>query len=143
MVEFGCTGLCSAWTATSGMVMHSSSVPPCSWSLETSRQPIPDGPMSLKPDLILRKTPDALVTGPQQGFSWKGVISFMELTSMTYSQSSDVRTMRNSIMRKAYTIFSSQPGHQFIFALSITNQEFCVHMFDRSGVVHSRPYDIH
>ena len=122
----------SAWTATSGMVTRSSSIPPCSWSSKTLCQPIPDGPMSLKPDLILRRTPDALVSGPQQGFSWKGVISFMELTSMTYSRSSDVWTMRNSIMWKAYTIFSSQPGRQFIFVLSITNQEFCIHMFNHS-----------
>jgi len=99
--------------------------------------------MSLKPDLILQETSDSLAFGPQQEFSWKGVISFMELTSLSYSRSSDIWTMRNSVMRKAYAIFSSQPGRQFLFALSIANQEFCVHMFDHSGVVHSRPYDIH
>jgi len=51
--------------------------------------------------------------------------------------------MHNSVMWKAYAIFSSQPGCRFLFVLSIANQEFHVHMFDRSGVVHSRPYDIH
>ena len=133
----------STWTSTSGRVTRSSSVPPRSWFSETSRKPLADGPMSLKPDLILRGTSGSPVFGPQPEFSWKGVVSFMELTSLSYSRSSDVRTVRNSIMRKAYAIFSSQPGRRFIFALSIANQEFRVHMFDRSGVVHSRPYDIH
>ena len=77
-------------TATSGRVTRSSAaklvaIPPRSWSWETSRKPIPDGPMSLKPDLILQETSDSLAFGPQQEFSWKGVISFMELTSLSYS----------------------------------------------------------
>ena len=70
------------WAATPGMVTHSNSILPCSWSSKTLHKPILDGPMSLKPDLILWKTPDAL---PQQEFSWKGVISFIELTSVAYS----------------------------------------------------------
>ena len=128
------------WAATPGVVMCSNSIPPCSWSLKTSHKPILDGPMSLKPNLILWKTPDAL---PQQEFSWKGVISFIELTSVAYSWSSDAWIMCNNIMQKAYAIFLSKPGHQFIFALSIANPEFHVHMFDHSGVVHSCPYNIH
>ena len=123
--------------ATSGRVTRSSTAksivtPSRSWFWETSRKPIPDGPMLLKPDLVLRETFDPLAFGPQE-LSWKGVVSFMELTSMSYSRSPDIRTMRNSIIRKAYAIFSSQPGRRFLFALSIANQEFRVHMFDRSA----------
>ncbi|KAI6009977.1 hypothetical protein BKA83DRAFT_4093586, partial [Pisolithus microcarpus] len=46
-------------------------------------------------------------------------------------------------MRKAYAVFASQPGRRFLFALSIAGQKFRAHMFDHSGVIHSRPYDIH
>ena len=54
-----------------------------------------------------------------------------------------MKTVRNSVMRKAYTIFASQPNQRFLFAMSITRQEFRAHMFDRAGVVHTRPYNIH
>ena len=112
----------------------------CVWSWETSCKPIKDGPLVSKPDVVLRERPPF---GPQPEFSWKDVISFVELTSTTYSNSSSTGTIRNSIMRKAYTIFASQPGRHFLFALSIASQDLHVHMFDRSGVVHSCPYNIH
>ena len=67
----------------------------------------------------------------------------MELTSSSYSQSDSASNIQNAIMRKAYAVFTSQPGWWFLFVLSITNQEFRIHMFDHSGVVLSRPYNIH
>jgi len=76
-------------------------------------------------------------------FSWKDVVSFMELTSSSYSQSDSMSNIRNAIMRKAYAVFASQPGRRFLFALSIANQEFRIHMFNHSKVIHSRPYNIH
>ena len=63
--------------------------------------------------------------------------------SSPYSFSDSLGTIRGAITRKAYAIFASQPNRQFVLALSITNQKFHAHMFDRSGVVHSRGYDIH
>ena len=95
--------------------------------------------MPWKPDVILR---DKLI-GPQPEFSWNQVISFIELTSSSYGYSDNAGAIRNAIIRKAYAIFASQPNRRFVFALSIADQKFRAHMFDRSGVVHSRGYDIH
>ena len=113
------------------------------WSSETSRKPIKDTLMLWKPDVILRDSLPPGVFGPQHDFSWKDVISFVELSSTSYSKSTDLKTVRNNVMRKAYAVFASQPGRRFLFALSIANKELHAHMFDRSGVVHSRPYNIH
>ena len=112
------------------------------WSSETSCKPIKDDLLPLKPDLVLQEPPE-LAFGPHQEFSWKNVISFMELTSSAYSHSDSMRTVRNGVMRKAYAIFASQPNRCFLFAMSIAKQEFRAHMFDRAGVVHTRPYNIH
>ena len=81
--------------------------------------------------------------GPQPEFSWKDVISFMELTSTPYSNSDSIGTIRNGVTRKAYAIFASQPSRWFLLALSTAQQEFHVHMFNSAGVVHSRAYGIH
>jgi len=113
------------------------------WSSETLHKPIKDSLMVWKPDLVLWEVPFQSVFGPEPVFSWQGIISFMELTSSSYSLSDGIHTIHNGVMRKAYAIFASQPGRQFLFALSISNQEFCLHMFDCSGVVHSQPYNIH
>ena len=81
--------------------------------------------------------------GPQPEFSWKDIISFMELTSTPYSNSDSIGTVHNGVTHKAYAIFASQPSQQFLLALSIAQQEFRVHMFNRAGVMHSRAYGIH
>jgi len=67
----------------------------------------------------------------------------MELMSTSYSDSDSTGTVRNGVTHKVYAIFASQPTRRFLLALSITQQEFCVHMFDRAGVMHSRAYSIH
>ncbi|KAI6005577.1 hypothetical protein EDD15DRAFT_2191043 [Pisolithus albus] len=97
------------------------------------------------PSTVVLGSTDSLgrAFGPQPELSWKDVISFMELTSGTYSLSNDIRTVHNAVMCKAYTVFASQPGRRFLFALPIAGQKFRAHMFDRSGVIHSCPYDIH
>ncbi|KIJ57561.1 hypothetical protein HYDPIDRAFT_34987 [Hydnomerulius pinastri MD-312] len=109
------------------------------WSSETSLKAIEDGKMALKPDIILRQLPsDTPALYRPSEFSWKGVISFLELTSLAYSSD-----LQRNMTCKAYVIFATQVGQCFLFALSIANQHLCLHMFDRSGVVHSRSYDIH
>ena len=88
--------------------MTTRSTQPCHfWSSERSCKPIKDGPMSCKPDLVLWEGPSLI--GPQPEFSWKDVISFMELTSTSYSDSDSTGTIRNGVTRKAYAIFASQP----------------------------------
>ena len=47
------------------------------------------------------------------------------------------------ITSKAYTVFVAQPGRRFIIAMSVANRLFRIHLFDRSGVVHSHGYNIH
>ena len=112
------------------------------WSSETSHKLITVNLLPLKPDLVLQESTE-LAFGPQQEFSWKNVISFMELTSSAYSHSDNMKTVHNGVMRKAYAIFASQPNQHFLFAMSIARQEFCAHMFDHAGVVHTHPYNIH
>jgi len=111
------------------------------WSSEASCKPVKGGPMSYKPDLVLQEEPSRLRPKPE--FSWKDVVSFLELSSTPYSNSGSTSTVCNNVMHKAYAIFASQPGRRFLFAISIARQEFRTHMFDRSRVVHSRPYNIH
>jgi len=113
------------------------------WSSERSCKPIKDTLMPWKPDMVLWEKSLPIAFGPQPDFLWKDVISFVELSSTPYSKSTDTGTVCNNVMHKVYGIFASQPGQQYLFALSIANQEFCAHMFDCSGVVHSHPYNIH
>ena len=98
------------------------------WSSETSRKPINDNLLPLKPDLVLQEKPLGHVVGPQREFSWKNVISFMELTSSAYSHSVSTETVRNSVMCKAYAIFASQPTQHFLFAMSIAAGISCPHV---------------
>lgn len=128
-------------TTRSMMAQHNATH--CLWSSETLHKPIKDSLMVWKPDLVLREVPSQNVFGPKPVFSWKGIISFMELMSGSYSLSDGICTICNSVMHKVYAIFASQPGWRFLFALLISNQEFHLHMFDHSGVVHSQPYNIH
>ena len=111
------------------------------WSLEASCKLVKGGPMSYKPDLVLQEEPSQLRPKPE--FLWKDVVSFLELSSTPYSNSGSTSTVRNNVMCKVYAIFVSQPGQRFFFTISIAHQEFHTHMFDRSGVVHSQPYNIH
>ncbi|KAI5993385.1 hypothetical protein EDC04DRAFT_2613389 [Pisolithus marmoratus] len=115
----------------------------CLWFSEASSKLIKDNLMPWKPDLVLQEDSPGHTFGPQPELSWKDVISFMELTLATYSLSDDMGTVRNAIMCKAYAVFASQPGQQFLFALSIAGRNFHAHLFDRSRAVHSHPYDIH
>ena len=129
--------------ATSNRVLTRSTAKPlCSWTSETAKIPVKDNLMPWKPDVILREKLQ-VVYGPQPEFSWKYIISFIELSSSAYGHSSSSGAIRNAIIRKAYAIFASQPNRRFVFALSIADQKFRAHMFDRSGAVHSRGYDIH
>jgi len=125
------------------LTRSATAIPLHSWTSETSRKPVKDALMSWKPDIILQENLTQVVYGPQPEFSWKSVISFIELTSSLYSSSDSSGTIHSAIICKAYTIFASQPNRQFMFGLSIASQKFRAHMFNHSGVVHSCSYDIH
>ena len=51
--------------------------------------------------------------------------------------------LRHDITRKAYAIFMSQPSRRFVVAVSLARQEFRLHVFDRSGVIHSLGHNLH
>lgn len=108
------------------------------WSAQFSTRPAPtdvDIRINLKPDIaLLQKDP----FDPDGSYTWRHAVSFLELTS-----SEDNSRMRKQIARKAYAIFVSQPGRRFVIALSITQLQFRLHLFDRAGVVHSSSYHIH
>ena len=112
------------------------------WFSDTSCKPI-KGDMPWKPDLVLQEQLPPIAIGPQQEPSWEDVTTFIEVTSRPYSHSDGSRSVRSAVMRKAYAVFASQPSWRFLFAMSIADRKFRAHMFDRSGVVHSHPYDLH
>ena len=66
------------------------------------------------------------------------MITFLELTSSSFNAQ-----LRRDITRKAYAVFMSQPNRRFVVALSLARQEFRLHVFDRSGAIHSLGYSIH
>ena len=75
------------------------------WSSETSRKSIKDGLMLRKPDIILHEKLTKVIYGPWPEFSWKNVISFIELTSSPYSFSDSLGTIRGAITRKAKDLY--------------------------------------
>ena len=68
--------------------------------------------MPWKLDVVLREQSLPVTFGPQSEFSWKDVVSFVELSSTPYLKSTDTGTVRNNVMHKAYAIFASQPGRR-------------------------------
>lgn len=103
------------------------------WSSQYAAKPVENSHMSVKPDIVLCGQLD----GPA-GFAWHKVISFLELTSSAFGAQ-----LRRDITRKAYAVFMSQPSRCFVVAVSLARQEFRLHVFDRSGVIHSLGYNLH
>lgn len=103
------------------------------WSSQYAAKPVENCHMSIKPDIVLCGQLDQ-----DTGFAWHNVISFLELTSSTYSAQ-----LRRDITRKAYAVFMSQPSRRFVVAISLVRQEFRIHIFDRSGAIHSLGRNLH
>jgi Fungal protein kinase len=103
------------------------------WSSQFAVKPVGNTQFSIKPDIVFCGQLD-----PHDGLAWRNVISFIELTSSAFSAQ-----LRRNITRKAYAIFMSQPCRRFVIAISIAQQEFRIHLFDRSGVIHSLGHNIH
>ena len=103
------------------------------WSSQYAAKPVENSYMSVKPDIVFCGQFD-----PQTGFAWRNVITFLELTSSSFNAQ-----LRCDITRKAYAVFMSQPNRCFVVALSLARQEFRLHVFDRSGAIHSLGYSIH
>ena len=99
--------------------------------------------MPWKPNLVLQEQLPTIAIGPQREPSWGDVATFIEVTLRPYSHSDGRRSVCSAVMHKAYAVFASQPSRRFLFAMSIADRKFHAHMFDRSGIVHSRPYDLH
>lgn len=103
------------------------------WTAQFATKSI-SGALKVKPDLVLY-TSDPL---NKIKLTWEHAISFMEVTSKP--NDSD---MLLNLARKAYAIFMNQPGRRFLMAVSIAAQAFRLHIYDRSGVIHSRGHNIH
>ena len=108
----------------------------CTWSSEFAMRPIPaDLDMKMKPNITLLQKD---LFDPQGKNLWRDIVSFLELSS-----SNDFSRLARQLTRKAYTIFVVQPGHHFVVALSILHSNFHLHLFNRSGAIHSCGYSIH
>jgi len=93
------------------MLMRSAVTKQCRyWSSERLCKLIKDTLMLWKPDMVLWEKSLPIAFRPQPDFSWKDVVSFMELSSTPYSKSTDTGTVHNNVMCKVYAIFASQPG---------------------------------
>ncbi|KAG9316230.1 hypothetical protein JVU11DRAFT_2257 [Chiua virens] len=90
----------------------------------------------MKPDIALLQKDLFDPNGPN---SWRHIVSFIELTSLE-----DLSSLWKQVTRKAYAVFVSQPGRQFLIVLSIfCCQQFRFHLFDHSGIAHSLAYSLH
>ena len=78
--------------------------------------------MSCQLDLVLWEGPSLI--GPQPEFSWKDVISFMELTSTPYSNSDSIGTVCNGVTCKAYTILHPTPANGSCLPYPLHNKNF-------------------
>ena len=90
--------------------------------------------MKIKPDLILCASDPLNKTV----LTWMHIITFIEVTSKPNDPD-----MSLNLARKAYAVFIAQPGRRFLMTISISAQAFCLHLYDRSGVIHSHGYNIH
>ena len=104
-----------------------------SWSTQYATKPVENSHLNIKPDVVFCSQPD-----PKSGFAWRNVISFLELTSSPYSM-----CLQHDITQKVYTVFTSQPARCFVVALSLARQDFHLHIFNRSGTIHSLAHNIH
>ncbi|KAF9233081.1 hypothetical protein BU15DRAFT_80484 [Melanogaster broomeanus] len=124
-VPEGWDGLCLTWSMTKASVSNLKAVANCrlcSWSSQYATKPVENSHLNIKPDIMFCSQPDV-----KSGFAWQNVISFLELTAS----------------HKVYAVFTSQPARRFVVALSLTYQDFCLHVFDWSGTIHSLAYNIH
>ena len=103
------------------------------WSAQFAIRSIP-GAIKVKPDLVFCSSDPLRETPP----TWAQVISFMEVTSKPNDPN-----MSLNLARKAYAVFMAQPGHHFLMVISISAQVFRLHVYNCSGVIHSRGYNIH
>lgn len=103
------------------------------WTSQYAAKPVENQHLSVKPDVVFCGQLD-----PQTGFEWRNAISFLELTSSPYSAQ-----LQRNIIRKAYAVFMSQPCRRFVVAISLAHQEFRLHLFDRSGAIHSLGHNLH
>ncbi|KAH7916921.1 hypothetical protein BV22DRAFT_1052819, partial [Leucogyrophana mollusca] len=112
----------------------------CRWSSVSSTSAISGGNMAIKPDLALCDAMTLRVNqlGGREPYEWKDIRVLCEHTSRPFNAIVE-RTIKN----KAYTTFSSQPERRFVIILSITDRCLRLHLFDRSGAIYSRPYNIH
>lgn len=106
---------------------------PRRWSSQYSTKPVRGFPLMIKPDIVFCGQ-----LGPQKDFAWHDALSFLELTSSPYNTQ-----LERNITRKAYALFMSQPCRRFVVAISIARQDFRLHVYDHSGVIHSRGHNIH
>ena len=104
-----------------------------SWSMQYATKPVENSHLNIKPDIVFCSQPD-----PKSGFAWHNVISFLELTSSPYSVH-----LQHDITWKVYAVFTLQPARRFVVALSLACQDFRLHIFDRSGAIHSLAHNIH
>lgn len=101
------------------------------WSAQFAIKPVA-GAIKIKPDLVLCASDPLNKTT----LMWMHVISIMEVTS----KPNDPNMLVN-LARKVYAVFVNQPGRRFLILVSITAQIFCIHLYDRFGVIHSCGYN--
>ncbi|KAI6025140.1 hypothetical protein BKA83DRAFT_4491897 [Pisolithus microcarpus] len=104
-----------------------------SWSAEYATKPVENSHIAVKPDIVFCSQPDL-----NSGFAWSHVISFLELTSVQYT-----KHLECNITHKAYAMFTAQPARRFVVAISLTCQQYHLHIFDCSGAIHSSAHGIH
>ncbi|KAG2115637.1 hypothetical protein DEU56DRAFT_932627 [Suillus clintonianus] len=92
-----------------------SSPPKCIWSSQFCNTPVPDDTTAQKPDIILHTD------------------SELDISIPLYCGSGT----------KGYLLMREQPWRRFVLIITIANRQLCLHYFDRSGLIISRPVNIY
>ena len=108
--------------------------PPRLWSSVAATRLL-RGDSPLKPDSVLVRQPADGVTEPP---GWADVLMMVELTSIEKTLDLAVQ-----IKSRVLAMFDAQPNRVFSYSLSFHSGQYRLCMYDHTGGVYSRSYDLH
>ncbi|PPQ87328.1 hypothetical protein CVT25_002078 [Psilocybe cyanescens] len=103
---------------------------PRSWISE-SQKSLTGGPDA-------RRKPDVCLLEKGQDLTWSSVLAVVELKSRRAEAGKALVRLTNH----AFMAFSTQDERRFFIGVSVCFTDICVYIFDRSGVIGSKPFDM-
>ncbi|KAH7921358.1 hypothetical protein BV22DRAFT_1132339 [Leucogyrophana mollusca] len=107
-----------------------------SWSGYYSTHAVTGTPLAVKPDLVLSdRGQNSHATDP---LAWNDVHMICELSRREWRLD-----LERTLYGKSCAMFKVQKDRRFVYAISVCDYLVRISMYDRSGAVHTRGYDIH